>query len=221
VVDYTHTHTTILRLSGLILSGTTRVSWYYGWYQKKHSPTHTYRGHQSSLICFIHLLWSMASSLFNPHAWQCFSKISLQVFFGLPLGLALSTSYSIHFFTQSLSSFRNTYPYHHNLFCCSTEIMSSSPTPSLNPLLGILSCSFKSHIHLTILISARWSATSFSILTGQVSLPCNILLRTQLLYNLPLCANCGRGIGINFIVYYTVGHKKTHQNFFVHNFAKY
>jgi len=34
------------------LSGTTRVSWS----QKKHSPTHTYSGHQSSLICFLHLL---------------------------------------------------------------------------------------------------------------------------------------------------------------------
>jgi len=44
-----------------ILSGTTRESRY----QKKHSPTHTYCGHQSSLICFLHLLWSMASSLFN------------------------------------------------------------------------------------------------------------------------------------------------------------
>ena len=43
-----------------------------------------------------------------------------------------------------------------------------------------------SHIHLTILISARWSATMFSFLTGQVPLPCNMLLRTQLLYNLPL-----------------------------------
>jgi len=32
------------------------------WYQKKHSPTHTYRGHQSSLICFLHLLRSTASS---------------------------------------------------------------------------------------------------------------------------------------------------------------
>jgi len=39
--------------------GSTNVSRY----QKKYSPTHTYRGHQSSLICFIHLLWSMASSL--------------------------------------------------------------------------------------------------------------------------------------------------------------
>jgi len=34
------------------LSGTTRVIWY----QKKHSPTHTYRGHQSFIIFFLHLL---------------------------------------------------------------------------------------------------------------------------------------------------------------------
>ena len=33
--------------------------------RRKHSPTHTYCGHQSSLICFLHLLRSMASSLFN------------------------------------------------------------------------------------------------------------------------------------------------------------
>ena len=49
LIDFiTRTHTTVLR----ILSGTTRVSQY----QKKHSPTHTYYGHQSSLICFIHLV---------------------------------------------------------------------------------------------------------------------------------------------------------------------
>ena len=125
------------------------------WYQKKHSPTHTYRGHQLSFICFIHLLRSMASSLFNPRTCQCFSTISLQVFFGLPLvGLAPSTLYSIHFFTQLLSYFRNTCPYHRNLFCCNTEIMSSNTSLTLNPLLGILSCSFTPHIHLTFLISA-------------------------------------------------------------------
>jgi len=86
-------------------------------YQKQHSPTYTYRGHQSSLICFTHLIRSMASSLFNPCTWQSFSTISLQVFFRLPLGLTPSTSYSIHFFTQSLSSFCNTHPYHCSLFC--------------------------------------------------------------------------------------------------------
>jgi len=124
--------------------------------------------------------------LFNLRAWQSFSKISLQVFFGLPLGLAPSSSYSIHFFTQSLSSFHSTCLYHRNPFCGSTEIMSSNPSLSLNPLLGTLSCSLTPHIHLTILMSACWSSTSFSFLTGQFSIPCNILLHTQLLYILPL-----------------------------------
>ena len=50
------------------LSVTTWVSQY----QKKHSPTHTYPDHQSSFICFLHLLWSIASSLFNLRAWQVF-----------------------------------------------------------------------------------------------------------------------------------------------------
>ena len=166
---HAHTHTTILCL--WILSWTTRVSRY----EKKHSPTHS---HQSSLICFLHLLQSTASSLFNLRDWQSFSTISLQVFFGLPLGLAPSTSYSIHFFTQSLSSFCSTCSYHQNLFCCSTEIMSSNPCPSLKTLLGTLSCSLKPYIHLTILSSTHYSATSFSFLTGQVSLPYNILLHT-------------------------------------------
>jgi len=56
---YTHTHNRFTAL--WILSGTIQVSWY----QKKHSPTHTYRGHQSSLICFLYLLRSTASYLFN------------------------------------------------------------------------------------------------------------------------------------------------------------
>ena len=100
-----------------------------------------------------------------------------------------STSYSMHFFTQSSSSFHNTRPYHHSLFCCNTNAMSSIPGLSLSSLLGNLSFSLMPHIHLNILIYARWSATAFSFLTGQVSLPCNILLRTQLLYNLPLIIN--------------------------------
>ena len=117
------------------------------WYQKKHLPTHTHHGHQSFLICFLHLLGSITSSLFNLRACQSFSTISLQVFFGLPLGLAPSTSYSIYFFIQSLSSFCSTCPHHCNLFHCSTEIMSSNPSLSLNALLGILSCSLMPHIH--------------------------------------------------------------------------
>jgi len=56
-------------------SGTTRV----GQYQKKHSPTHTHPDHQTSSVNFLHLLQSIASSLFNLRAWQSFSTTSLQV----------------------------------------------------------------------------------------------------------------------------------------------
>ena len=62
--------------------------------------------------------------------------------------------------------------------------------------LFLVSVSTLSHIHLTILISAQWQLPAevpshflFSFLTGQVSLPCNILLRTQLLWSLPLIIN--------------------------------
>ena len=159
---------------------TTRVSRY----QKKHSPTH-HPDHHPIFISFFHLPRSIYS-LFKLRAWQSFCTTSFHVLFGLPLGLEPSTSYSIHFFTQSVSSFRSTCPYHCSLFCCSINIISSIPSLSLNSLLGTLSFTLTLHIHLIILVSARWSATSFSFLTGQVSLPCSILLCTQLLYNLPL-----------------------------------
>jgi len=98
-----------------MLSRTTKLSWYL----KKHSPSHTYPDHQLSFICLLHLLWSTASSLFNLRAWQSFlHNLYLEVFFGIPFSLAHSTSYSTHFFTQSLSSFSTTCSYHHNLFCC-------------------------------------------------------------------------------------------------------
>jgi len=103
---YTHNRFTAL----WILSGTTRVSLY----QKNHSPTHTYRGHQLSLsassICYDP--WHPPCSIY---VLESFSTISLKVFFRQSLGLAPTTSYSIRFFTQSLSSFRSRCPYHHNL----------------------------------------------------------------------------------------------------------
>jgi len=106
--------------------------------RKKHSSTHIYPYQQLSFISFLHLLRSIASSLLNLCAWQSFCTTFSQVLFGLPLGLAPSTSYSIHTFTKSLSSFRNTCPYYRNLFWCSTEIMSSDPSLFLNSLLGTL-----------------------------------------------------------------------------------
>ena len=83
----------------------------------------TYPDHHPIFISFFHLLWFIASSLFNLCAWQSFCTTSLQVLFDLPLGLEPSTSYSIRFFTQSASSFRSTCPYHYTLFCCSTKII--------------------------------------------------------------------------------------------------
>jgi len=75
-----HTHTQPF-YSSLDFVRETRVSQY----QKKHSPIHTYHGHQSSLICFIHLIRSIASSLFNLSTWQSFpqslSKFSLVYLF--------------------------------------------------------------------------------------------------------------------------------------------
>ena len=83
------------------LSGTTQVSRY----QKKHSPTH-HPDHHPIFISFFHLPRSIASSLFKLRAWQSFCTTSFHVVFGLSLGLEPSTSYSIHFFAQSVSSFR-------------------------------------------------------------------------------------------------------------------
>jgi len=50
--------------------------------------------------------------------------------FGLLLGLEPSTIYSLHFFTQSSSSFHSTCPYHRSLFFCNTSAMSSIPNLS-------------------------------------------------------------------------------------------
>ena len=76
-----------------------------------------------------------------------FCTTSLQVVFGKPLGLAPSTSYSMHFFTQLLSSLHNTCPSQCSLFCCSTEIMSSNPILSFSTVLGTQSFALTSHIH--------------------------------------------------------------------------
>jgi len=105
---------------------TTRV----GQFQKKHSPTHTHPDHRTSFINFLHLLRSTASSMFSLRVWQSSLTTSLQVLFGLPLGLGPFTSYSMHFFTQTSSSFHSTCPYQRSLFCCNTN--ASIPIVSLS-----------------------------------------------------------------------------------------
>ena len=96
------------------LSGTTQVSRY----QKKHSPIH-HPDHHPIFISFCHLPRSTASSLFKLRAWQSFCTTSVHVLFGLHLGLEPSTSYSIHFFTQSVSSFA---AHAHTIATCFTVV---------------------------------------------------------------------------------------------------
>jgi len=148
-----HTHAHRQPFNGL-WSRTTRV----GRYQKEHSPTHTHPDHRKSFIIFLHLQWSMASSLFILRAWQSSRTTSLQVLFGLPLGLGPSTSYRIHFFTQSSSSFRSTCPYQLSLFCCNTNAMSC--IPEVPP--RFLSLQARSHFYATCCFAHNYCTTFLS-----------------------------------------------------------
>ena len=128
-----------------------------GWDQcKKHSPAHTYPGQRTSFITFLHLQRSTASSLFSLRAWQSSRTTSFQVLFNLPLGLEPSTSYSMHFFTQSSSSFRSTSPYQRSLFCCNINAMSSTPSLSLSSLLGSLSFSLVADVRRWLQCVIHW-----------------------------------------------------------------
>jgi len=69
-----HTHTHTQPFNGP-WSGTTRL----GRYEKKHSPTHTHPDHRTSFINFLHLLPSIASSVFSLRASQSSLTTSLQV----------------------------------------------------------------------------------------------------------------------------------------------
>ena len=171
------------------------------WYQKKHSATDTYSGHQSPLICFFHLLrhthttflllvWNMSGSIFyDPHHTPCsiyvpdslfpqsLSKFSLVYL--LAMHIPLHTPYISSPTHCLLFAAHAQLPIPSQSVLLSTKIMSLCHliVVSLNLLLGTLSCGLMPHIHLTILISAR--STSFSFLRGHVSLPCIILLCTQ------------------------------------------
>jgi len=134
ILTTTTTTTTTTTIVLYPLFGTTQESQY----QRKHLPTH-HPDYHPVFISFFHLLRSIASSQFKLRSWQSFCTTSVHVLFGLPLGLEPSTLYCIHFFAHSVSSFRNTCPYHCNLFCCSIKIISSILSLSLNSLLGTLS----------------------------------------------------------------------------------
>jgi len=160
-----------------LLPRSTRVSRY----QKNiHSITRYLCVYCTSLMNFLHFVWPMASSSHSCLDWQSYSITSIQVFFGLPLRY-----YTFHFIIHAFST--HSCPFlkhvHTNLTyvpgSCSTVIISS--ILSLPQLTTCEPVAWMPHIHLIILIWARWSVKSFSFFTGHVSLPWNIQLCTQLL----------------------------------------
>ena len=96
--------------------------------RKKRSPTRTYPDHQTSFINFLHLVQSISILLVQFTYLTCplpqpLSMSSLVHF--LVWNHLLHTSPS-HFFSQH----KPVVPYHRDLFCCTTEIM--SPIPNLS-----------------------------------------------------------------------------------------
>jgi len=146
-------------------------------YQKKHSLTHTYSDHQSSFISFLHLLRSILSIQFT-----CLTVCIAQSHFKCCLVYFSVCHPPLH--TPYFSS-----PNHCLLFATHANTIATcfAVVPRLCHLILVslstryfeLCLTLTPHIHPIILISAHWSAISFSFLTGQVSLPYNILLHTQ------------------------------------------
>jgi len=133
------------------LSGTIRVSRY----QKKHSPTH-HPDHHPIFISFFHLLRSIASSLFRLGAWQSFCTTSVHVLFSLVYLLVWSLIPHIPYtFSLNQCLFSQHMPYHRNLFCCSRSYQDYI----IILFLVFLSTTLTLQIHLSILISARLSAS--------------------------------------------------------------
>ena len=126
-----------------------------GRYEKKHSPTHTHPDRQTSFINFLHLLWSVASSLFSLRAWQSF-----------PQPLSRSSLVFLLVLDPQLHTLCISSPNHHLLFTAHahTNAACFAVVPmlchlylvslSLSSLLVNLSFSSMPPIHLTILVQS-------------------------------------------------------------------
>jgi len=145
---HTRTHTTVLQLSGFLQDNPIEPV-----------PEETFIHSHLSWSSVIPYLLSPSIAIHGicPDQFTCltvFSIISLQVLFDLPLGLAPSI------YASYISS-----PNNHSFFAAHAHTIATcfAVVPRLyhlipvclSTLLGILSCSFTPHIHLTILISAR------------------------------------------------------------------
>ena len=112
----------------------------------------------------IHFLSSVSSVL-----WHCWLGVRKSIWavkiewWGVGMVICLQRGADCLHMVQLMPLHSTTWPYQSSLFCCNTNSMSSTPSLSLSSLLGSLSFSLTPHIHLTILISARWSATTFEL----------------------------------------------------------
>ena len=171
----------------MALSGSTRVSRY----QKKHSSTHTPPAHQPSLSASS-IYGNMNHSIIplNPYTWQSLSAQPL-----IMSSLAYLWVWSPLLHTPYTSSPNHHHPSATHVHTTAARFAAvTTPCPQLlvsqsTPHLKLYPSNFTPHIYPTTPIPAPRSAISFSFPTGQVSLPCNILLRTQLLHSLPLPIN--------------------------------
>jgi len=150
--------------------------------------------YQKKTFTHSHLSWSSTIPYQHPPPTMVDSILPVQficltVFFHnlspsplwSPLRLAFSISVSNRFLQPITVFFLQHMPIPMQLFRCSTKLMLSIPGLSL----FTWNFMFCSDITLPIiLISACWSVTLFSFVTGHVLLPHNILLCTQLLQNL-------------------------------------
>jgi len=123
-----YTHTTVLRLCGMCPGQP-------GWAGTRRNI------HPLTLIVVINHPYLLSPSTTIHSILHIQSTCSTVFFHNLLPSLLWSTSWSVTlnfilhtFFTESLSSFHNTCPYHCNLFCCSTKILSSNPSLSLSTL---------------------------------------------------------------------------------------
>jgi len=134
----TDTTTTILRLSGFCLGQP-------GWAGARRNIC------PLTPVMVINHPLSASSIYYDPWHPPCSIHVPDSLFPQSLSKFSLACLLAWHFLMQLLSFFHSKYPYHRDMFCSSTEIMSSNPSLSLNPLLITLFCSLMSHILLTIL----------------------------------------------------------------------
>jgi len=175
---HTHTHTHNHFSALWILSSITWVRHY----QKKHSPTHLF---WSLLILYILPPSTYIHGIL--HGQLTCPSFFAQSLYKSPLVYLSFWHPSLH--TPYISS-----PNHCLLFAAHAHTIATCFAVVLT-LYHLILISLSTHWNSIFYLNAiypsdhshlcLWNATSFSVLTGQVSLPCNILLNT----NLPLTIN--------------------------------